>query len=145
MTSTLLLQNFTALRRKINRLAVQEAKKIGLGAKQLSILRALYREGTASVTLLAEQTDSDLATASRSLGALERKGWLRREKDPQDSRRQVVSLTAKGKRKSDELNAVIERLADLLFGNLSRNEKTEFMKILDKLHHTLDQAELNRG
>ena len=48
------------------------------------------------------------ATATTLVTTLEGRGWVRRESDPDDRRRVIVSLTAEGEDKLDESQKVVE-------------------------------------
>lgn len=54
--------------------------------------------GPLSQAEIAEQAKVEAQTMSRTLEKLERDGFIRRQRDPRDARRHVVSRTAQGER-----------------------------------------------
>jgi MarR family transcriptional regulator, organic hydroperoxide resistance regulator len=69
-----------------------------LSAHQASILDHLDEVDPLSTTALAEHMGVTVATMSLALDRLERKGYVRRARDPQDRRRVLVRVTAAGVR-----------------------------------------------
>src|SRR5439155_24595603 len=69
-----------------------------LSAHQASILDHLDEVEPLSTTALAEHMGVTVATMSLAIDRLERKGYVRRERDPQDRRRVLVRVTAAGVR-----------------------------------------------
>jgi len=76
-------------------LLTREAHRLGLTATQAQLLRHLAQRPQ-GVVGLAELLALTPATVSEALSALERKGLLHRERDPQDGRRQLLRPTVKG-------------------------------------------------
>ncbi|MUL78468.1 MarR family winged helix-turn-helix transcriptional regulator [Mycolicibacterium sp. CBMA 226] len=71
-----------------------------LTPSQTSVLIRLYKNGPASTSELAgaERVRSQSMTAT--LAALDRLGYLARTPDPEDGRRQVITLTESGRRRA---------------------------------------------
>lgn len=63
---------------------------------QFSILVAAAQAGDAAIFELAEHLVMDRTTMSRALKPLERRGLIRLDSDPEDSRSKRVSLTQAG-------------------------------------------------
>jgi DNA-binding MarR family transcriptional regulator len=82
---------------------------------QCYALRALVEEGPMALNALAESLFLDKSTASRVVGALERKGYLLRRPDPADGRAVVLEPSAAGRevfaRIESDLVAEVARLA----------------------------------
>lgn len=135
--------------------AVRAAREVGVG---ISRLRRRLRESQDSRELTASQTSllsrldqdgpasaSELAAAERvrpqsvatSLGVLVERGLVRRRPDPDDGRRQVVSLTAAGRDLLAGKRAANEQwLARALEDHLTEPERRtviEAMALLDRI------------
>jgi len=70
----------------------------GLTASSYAILARTDREGPLPLGELAARLALDRTTLSRELGPLVDAGLVRTSGDPDDRRRRVVALTAKGRR-----------------------------------------------
>lgn len=64
---------------------------------QLSVLRMLAHHGPNTISELSRNFSIDPSTLVPTVDALERKGWLARERDPNDRRRVPLHLTEAGK------------------------------------------------
>ena len=73
------------------------------------VLSCLVDRDAASQTALSEMLAIDTSDMVRLIDSLENRGWVRRERDPQDRRRQIVASTKKGTKAQAEL-------ADLVAG-----------------------------
>jgi len=62
----------------------------------LAVLTLLEEHGRLRASTLAELLQLDLSSVSRQVGALEREGWVVRERDPADARAQLLQVTTAG-------------------------------------------------
>lgn len=62
-----------------------------------AVLARLDEGGQQRVSAVAEALHLDLSSVSRQVTALEREGWVRRERDPADSRAALLELTEPGR------------------------------------------------
>jgi len=74
---------------------------------QCYALESMVRCGPMGLNALAAELYLDKSTASRVVNALERKGYLRREGDPQDGRALILTLTPEGLRLHSQIEAEI--------------------------------------
>ena len=70
----------------------------GLTQRQFAALAALNENDGISQTQLVELTDIDRSTLADLVGRLIAQGYIRRKRDRNDARRNVLKLTAAGKR-----------------------------------------------
>ena len=70
-----------------------------------ALLNRLAEQGRQRPSALAEALHVDLSSVSRQVAALEREGWVARERDPDDSRAALLELTDEGRRVLDEVRA----------------------------------------
>lgn len=68
-----------------------------------ALLARLDEHGRQRPSALAEALHVDLSSISRQVASLEREGWVRRERDPQDSRAALLELTDEGRRVLDDV------------------------------------------
>jgi MarR family 2-MHQ and catechol resistance regulon transcriptional repressor len=69
----------------------------GLTTSQFAVLEALYHLGTLSQRDLAEKLLKSSGNISIVLKTMERRGWITRERDPEDNRYKQVCITACGR------------------------------------------------
>jgi DNA-binding MarR family transcriptional regulator len=87
----------------------------GLTAERLSLLSVLVFGGPATMSALARAEQVSRPAITRTVGALEEAGLVRREEVPADRRQSLVSATAAGRRVLEAgRRARIERLAAVL-------------------------------
>ncbi len=113
------------LRRSVLRLGRRlrqvHEESLGLTQNQLSLLGLLTRTGPCSVGELAELEKVQPPAITRTVKALEQLGLALRTADPEDGRRAVVDVTARGReivladRRRRDL-WIVERLAELDHG-----------------------------
>ncbi|QDZ11837.1 MarR family winged helix-turn-helix transcriptional regulator [Devosia ginsengisoli] len=83
-----------------------EARRHDLTLPQWRALAELARKGGVSQVVLAGAIDADPMTVSGILDRLEKRGLVRREPDPSDSRAKIVRLTDEGLALYDTAKAV---------------------------------------
>ncbi|MES2975199.1 MAG: homoprotocatechuate degradation operon regulator HpaR [Pseudomonadota bacterium] len=80
----------------------------GLSDQQWRVLRVLGEHGTVETGRVAREAFILGPSLTGVLTRMERDDLIRRERDPQDQRRTVVSATARGKRLARKLSGTIE-------------------------------------
>jgi DNA-binding MarR family transcriptional regulator len=99
------------LRRRLRQMPAEG----GLSLPESSALRRLERDGPSTVTVLARSEQISVQSMGATLGALEARGLIKRQSDPTDGRRAVMSVTEAGLAAlSDKRNSRIAQLAGAL-------------------------------
>lgn len=99
------------LRRRLRQLPAEG----GLSLPESSALRRLERDGPATVTVLARAEQISVQSMGATLGGLEARGLIKRQSDPADGRRAVMSATEAGLAAlSDKRHSRIAQLAGAL-------------------------------
>lgn len=75
----------------------KELQHLGIGSGQFGFLMALFREEGISQKRLAEISRLDKTTITRSIRPLVEKGYVIRERDPEDRRGYRILLTDEGR------------------------------------------------
>ncbi|OBI21961.1 MarR family transcriptional regulator [Mycobacterium sp. E2327] len=88
---------FSRLRRRLRSLEVDE----DLTPSQTAVLTRLWKEGASSASALAGAEGVRPQSMATIVAALEQHGLIQRTPDPEDGRRQVISLTAAGRRRAE--------------------------------------------
>jgi DNA-binding MarR family transcriptional regulator len=101
--------------------------------QQIGTLFALHRKPGASQRDLVDATGIDKSTLKEMLGRLVERGWVRRERDANDSRAWTMQLTPRG------LDLLIERIDKVeaaqreILSPLTARDRVIFMRYLRKL------------
>lgn len=102
-----------------------------LSPSQTAVLTRLAKDGSSSVSALAGVERVRPQSMATTVAALERHGLIRRAPDPDDGRRQVISLTAAGRHRAENHR---ELRGEWLAGAMQdRYSERELRVILDAL------------
>jgi len=95
---------------------------------------ALLDEGVRETqATFAEALALDPSRLVALLDSLEARGLIVRQRDPQDRRRHVVSITAAGERELSRLRAISRRLDDEFFAPFDSSDRQVFQDLLVRL------------
>lgn len=102
----------------------------GLHPGQLGVLGALNDAGSMSQTRLCAITQFEKSTMVLFLDGLEAAGWVRRVKNPQDRRENVVELTPDGALKFRQLGPRLKAAEDALLAPLDTEARAMLVQLL---------------
>jgi len=97
------------------------------------LLAAVEQYGPGSQADLGRQTGIDRSDVVAALNELTDGGYVQRDADPADRRRNVVSLTRKGRRALERLDTMLDGVQESVLAPLSPNERAAFMRLLTRL------------
>jgi DNA-binding MarR family transcriptional regulator len=97
------------------------------------LLAALEERGPASQAALGRGTGIDRSDVTAALVELEERGLVQRSVNPADRRRNVVSITAAGTRRLEELDAVVDTIQERLLAPLSADERRQFVTLIRRI------------
>lgn len=115
----------------------KELAGTGISPSQWMILMALGERNHQGQTELGKIVNLDNATITRLLDRLQEMNLVVRNQDKDDRRAQKVSLTKKGLRVYREWNAVGEKVNDQASKNLSDEELSKLLGLLETISHNL--------
>lgn len=129
--------------RTLHRLYDSEAQKI-LDREKVSIahwyyLRTLAQRGELNQLELSKRVGIASTTAVPALDSMEKRGLLKRTRDPKDRRKYDVSLTDNGRRLVDELMPEIVRMISSSFDGVDPEEMLTFWKVLHQVAQNLSE------
>ncbi|MGC2653349.1 MAG: MarR family transcriptional regulator [Mycobacterium sp.] len=126
---------FSRLRRRLREVATGG----DLTPSQTAVLTRLWKEGPSSASALAAAEQMRPQSMATIVAALDRHRLIRRAPDPNDGRRQVVSLTATGRRRAEsDRKARAEWLARAMQDNYSERERRTILDALSLLERLID-------
>ena len=113
--------------------AIQEVEAAGFSQYHYSVLAVLDEQPRKAQATIAEALGLDPSQLVGILDGLEERGLILRQRDPEDRRRHVVTLTAKGRNQLVRLRRMIDRLEDDLFAPLDTASRQAFHEQLLRL------------
>jgi DNA-binding MarR family transcriptional regulator len=124
-----LLETREALVRTLDE-RLQAEHQVSLGTVDALMQIAHAEEGTIAVSELARLLDLSPSHVSRVVIDLERKGWVERQRSPNDSRSTRARATDAGRRQLlDAAPTYLSTIRELLFEGLSEREVKQLVRI----------------
>lgn len=118
-----------AIDRDSNRLV----KKYGLSLAQFAVMEALFHKGDMCVGDVREVILSSSGTMPVIVRNLKKKSLLLSYKNEEDKRKEMLSLTDKGRDLISEVFPENKKIIEGYFENLSKKEIRDFIKFLQKM------------
>jgi DNA-binding MarR family transcriptional regulator len=113
--------------------AIAELEAAGFSQYHYSVLAVLGEQPRKTQGTIGEALGVDPSQLVGILDALEHRGLIERQRDPDDRRRHVVSLTPKGRTQLGRLRRIIDRMEDELFSPLDAESRRTFHELLLRL------------
>jgi len=109
----------------------------GARAYHFRLLATLVEFGPASQAALGRRSCIDRSDVVAALNELEADRYVERTPDPDDGRRNIITITTTGRRHYKRLTTVVGKAQDEIFAPLSATDRTRLTAILGKLltHH----------
>src|ERR1700752_896256 len=127
---------FSRLRRRLRDVAIGG----DLTPSQTAVLTRLWKEGASSASALAGAERGRPQSMAAILTALDQRGLIERTPDPEDGRRQVVSLTRVGRQHAESDRQVREEwLARAIHERYSERERRIILDALSLLERLTEQ------
>jgi DNA-binding MarR family transcriptional regulator len=127
---------FSRLRRRLRGVAVGG----DLTPSQTAVLTRLWKEGASSASALAGAERVRPQSMATIVAALDQRGLIERTPDPEDGRRQVVSLTEAGRERAESDRQVREEwLARAMQERYSEAERRIIIDALSLLERLTEQ------
>ncbi|MCP2264489.1 MarR family winged helix-turn-helix transcriptional regulator [Promicromonospora thailandica] len=132
------LQLALLLRRAERTGAVRAGHTPALERSGYLLLLVLGTEGPLGINALAERQGLDASTVTRQVVSLEKAGFARRGRDPQDGRAVRVEATAAGRRQLEYERVRRAALYDQVLADWSPVERATLASLLERLNQDLD-------
>lgn len=108
-------------------------KKVDLHGGQVFVLISLWKIDRQSQAELAKSLNLSSPTVHKMVNSLERGGFVKSMKCPNDSRLRRIHLTQKGIEYKNKIEEIFVEFEQELFSDLSLTEKLIFQEICQKL------------
>lgn len=106
---------------------------VDLTPEQFLTLDILWNQGAMSQTALSEEMQKDKNSITQLVDALERKGFVSRQRDRKDRRSNTVVLTEKAEMMKEETKQFGVSMLDELLKGLEEEELRSFLATLKKI------------
>ncbi|MGL4177626.1 MAG: MarR family winged helix-turn-helix transcriptional regulator [Dermatophilaceae bacterium] len=116
----------------------------GLSMWGYAVLLALGEEPVRTQAAVAEMIGADKTRIIADLDTLQDRGMIAREPDPGDRRVRMVSITARGRRTRDRVQAAIQRREELMLAQFSAADRNAFLRVARTLADQARAGELPR-
>jgi len=128
---------------KSRRWADKQLRALNMTFPQFAALTALSQKDGITQRELAETVDTDATTVMVLCDSLEKKGWLRRQPDPNDRRVNRLVLTDSGKDAFATAYPLVRAGYEHVLGETRGNELRTAVKVLERLYR--NAKELHSG
>ncbi len=120
----------------------KEFEHYQIGSGQYQILVVLHKNDGINQETISKILNLDKATVGRAVGKLERKGYVKREKDPMDHRAYILHLTKKGKKLAPVIKKYLTKLSTILLSEFTPDEKEIALKLLKRMYQNITSEEI---
>ncbi|WP_119729975.1 MarR family winged helix-turn-helix transcriptional regulator [Thermomonospora amylolytica] len=120
-----------------HRLASDGFGEVGARGYHYRILAALDEFGAASQAELGRRCNMDRSDVVAAINELAAQGFVERTPDPDDRRRNIVTLTTAGDRQLRRMDRALDKVQDDLLGPLPAEDRQTLTRLLTRLlaHH----------
>jgi MarR family transcriptional regulator, lower aerobic nicotinate degradation pathway regulator len=105
----------------------------GLRGYHYRLLAALEEWGPASQADLGRSTGIDRSDVTAALAELESRNLIERSIDPENKRRNIVTLTPEGVERLHDLDIVVSTIQDELLAPLTATQRRQFITLISRL------------
>ncbi|WP_424531180.1 MarR family winged helix-turn-helix transcriptional regulator [Sphaerisporangium viridialbum] len=121
-----------------NRIVDQALAKAGVRRYHYSLLAALEEYGPASQANLGRRTGIDRSDMVATVNDLAERHLVKRASDPEDRRRNIITITAAGQRQLTELDRLLADAQDEFLTPLPTADRQHLIDLLTRLaeHHS---------
>ena len=127
-------RKITKIAREAERLVLLAARREGVGTAEIDCIHAVRHHPGITQSELTAALNSDKAAIARRTASLERKGYLRREPNPEDGRSHLLYATAQAEGLRNAKAEAESAFYDFLLAGLDEAEQEAFLSALDKLY-----------
>ena len=125
--------------RAYDRVLAEALSKHKILTGQWSLLRILWHEDNLSQIEVAKRMKLERASLTIMLGTVEKAGLIARKIDPQDGRKQLISLTRKGRALQSVLVPIGTSVNEVALSGLSKREVAILRSLLRRVIDNLER------
>lgn len=126
-------RKISRIARSVQRFTNRMMRREGIGPSEFDFVVVVRRHPGITQAEVCQKLDLDKGAAARLSARLEEKGYLRREPDPADGRRQLLFATERSEELKSSKAHLEEVFYEWLLEPLSPGEQAELARLLDIL------------
>ncbi len=111
----------------------RELRDYDIQSSEYIFLVNLYEKDGVSQEQLSANLFIDKAATARAIKRLEKLGYVKRTRNPSDSRAYIVTLTARGKQMRDFIKSKLVHWNNLLTGELTDEEHSDLLNKVKRM------------
>jgi len=115
-----------------------QENKVSMTTQQWVFMRMMLKLNGSTQSAIAESMERDKTSIARMISTLERKNLLARIPCQQDRRVNQIFLTKNGEALINGTFPVMKNIIDSVERGLTKKERAEFVRILDKIKRNLE-------
>lgn len=112
---------------------------------QCLVMQELLAEGPRDVSRLAAFAGTSVSAMTRLVDGLAKRGFVERNRDPDDRRRVVVTLTEPGTAEAQRLLAMTDAGVQRVLAHVPVADRADVARVITILREAMDRADLGRG
>ena len=116
------MSDISIIVRKMRLVAEASLDNYGIGFPEQLVIMFLGANGTSNQATIAETLEIDKGSIAKTVGKLESKGLVHREENPDNHREKRVELTHAADEILRAMRATHEKLDDVMFAGLTKEE-----------------------
>ncbi len=136
-------RQITKIAREVSKLTLHTMREEGIGTAEFDFIHLVRHNPGITQAEIREKLKIDQGAAARRAASLEAKGFLTREKNPQDGRSQLLYATEKAEKLRNSKAGIEAVFYEWLLNSLSDADRTEFCRILDVLYQKVHESRRN--
>ncbi|MEU6248211.1 MarR family transcriptional regulator [Glycomyces sp. NPDC047010] len=117
-----------------SRVASEALAPLGAAKAHFVVLAVLDEAGPASQAALADRARVYRSDLVAVLNELSEGGWIVRAPDPDDKRRNTITITDAGRARLAEIEAVLDGVNDRIMAPLSEAERAQLFSLLGRVN-----------
>ncbi|MBP2653836.1 MAG: transcriptional regulator, MarR family [Firmicutes bacterium] len=123
---------------RLLKLQLIKFKAFGVTPEQWHLLNSLAEKDIINQKELAKRVDKNQTIVTRMLLILERKGFVKKEIDPNDRRAFLLYLTESGQKVQNNLLQLAEKTFETLLQDIPQEDVAKFAQVLNTVYQKLD-------
>lgn len=127
-------REITKIAREVGKFTTRTLKADGIGSGEFDFIHVVRHNPGVTQAAICKKLGIDKGAAARQAARLEAKGYLRREKSPQDGRSALLYATEKAQSLKNSKVMVETAFYEWLLEPLTEAERGEFARLLETVY-----------